>query len=237
MTIAIVLGSWIGNLFFTLLKDAFSFTNVTQSLAQQFVVTIVSVICIRAIAWLRDWKPDAKKEIALWVICCPFVLFLLLLVSSVVRTNTNEPDIKVNFDYALVGKDVLHEDKSVILVALRIANSGSPSTAWNWTLNVRLLSGQTIESKTDLPPIVPRLHPSNGKPDQEVLPSQYLPLVMLETPLLTGGAKVGWVNFYFPKELLTELQRPGVRMTLSFEDIKHKRIEATLLSPTTVTEY
>jgi hypothetical protein len=107
--------------------------------------------------------------------------------------------------------------------AIKVVNSGLPSIAWRWHAKVQLVSGQIFEADAaENPQSLVSLSQKKDQPELRFEPGNYLPSILLESPLATGSAKMGWVMFRFNNLKPEELNRIGNKMELTFQDSEER---------------
>lgn len=97
-----------------------------------------------------------------------------------------------------------------ILYQLKVVNSGSPSIAWKWRLEITFTTGQVIKiDATENPSGEVLINPNTKEQSGKLDNSNYLPNALLENPLPTGAGRRGWIIFPVNSATQDDLQRIG----------------------------
>lgn len=220
---------------------SWAFQSAAWDVLKFLLIPVVATIMTRVGFWIfgRENMPR-KKEAAFWITgVIGGTILLLLIYSALVQGNsgTIKPDIHCTIVAANCGvapykQPFETESKNITSVILwaRIVNNGSPSSAWKWRLKTQLISGPPIYSDTMEAPVL--YFPSRPGAQPITLDSgQYLVWQLMDNPLPRGASKTGWIAFTFDESLFDEFKRPGVKLTLEFEDIEGKTISAQITPP------
>lgn len=131
-----------------------------------------------------------------------------------------------DFDCELLSDPVLGTDAAdgttaTVFYQMSILNRGEPSIIRKWQCTVDIGGGLSSTEKAVFLPSTLWMPDSSGKLVQAPS-SAYLPSILSEARLDRYNQKVGWAFFRFPKLTLGDF-KPGVKITLQFEDATGKK--------------
>jgi hypothetical protein len=218
------------------------FQSAAWDILKFLSIPVVVTVMTRIGFWIfgRENVPR-KKEVAFWFTgIIGGTILLLLIYSALARGNSssNRPEMRCTLLQADCGvapykQPFESQAKNVISVILwaRIVNNGSPSSAWKWRLKAQLVSGPPVDSDTLETPVLYFPAPRSGQQPVTLDSGQYLMWQLMDNPLPKGASKTGWIGFTFDESLFDEFKRPGVKLSLEFEDIEGKTISAQFMPP------
>ena len=208
-----------------------------QNILWEIVMAAVATMMFRIGTWIRGKSISARKEIAFWVTGILGGTILLVVANrgfvNPLREGQNQnagrPDLHCEIISSAIADsniislfDQTTNPVTVVYFRASVVNNGMPSIAWKWRLKAQLVSGIPVESWFTYPvdPGQPGIvgSSSHGRAPFVIPPDQFLVPMLLQNPLPYGSAKIGWLVFPFKPSLRSELERPGVRLTLEFED-------------------
>lgn len=205
------------------LKEVFGFESLAKDGIKWLVYTLLAAIVLRIWRKVQGWNPDVKQERAFWILVIPMMFGLVALTSGLRgKTIGSDPDLRGKIHNFMIGKAGVITNTPLytsITFAVGIVNNGAPSVAVNWRCEAILLSGHKLYSEAypgKSTATIVASAPDNR--NVEMPNDRYLPNAVGETPIESGAAKQGWVSFGFPKTNFDELNRPGVRYGVTFDD-------------------
>jgi hypothetical protein len=148
--------------------------------------------------------------------------------------SKDAPNLQCYIFQPALGRDT-NSDSTIVILQLRIINTGAPSIAWNWHLKIEMPNGQAAESYAPFSPYQPLSRTINsdvGRPAINFDADKYIPNALADNPLGNGAAKTGWIVFSFPHSSQEDLNRSGNKLILDFNDRDGKKVISDIvLSP------
>ncbi len=106
-----------------------------------------------------------------------------------------------------------------IIVGVNVGNSGPPTIAKNWTVNLTFKSGQRLECAMMMLPVVMQIEDSRGKwlkyYAEDALYNKTYPV-----PIPSGGEESGFLLCAVPERFTGQVTTKGTVATISFADIR-----------------
>ncbi len=205
---------------------------IIKAIGENYISVVITMIFTPFALYLWKWLNGAEAEVKQHRI--KFILgsailggclmaFVIGSTSEMKKVNSNSPDMKCEIGMLAVSpiSGPGGETNTGVIVFGRISNAGIASTAWNWKMKVKLISGIEIQSGQMMSQVNSR---NNLTPFDKFLPS-----MLAENGLGDGSARLGWIEFIFAPSLLSEMNRPGVEYTLEFEDASGKLISTSAI--------
>lgn len=215
-----------------------------QNLVWEFCIAALFIALGRVFRATTGQPMTAKQELIFWAAGIVFLTAVLAIVNvrfvAPLRQAKHIPNFKCEITDVIVGirgspgmpnvSDQTQRTQSLptgVTLLVTIVNSGAPSIAWKWKLKIKLASGHVREAVALTGPSNATLVSEVGNKPITLTTDRYLPNRLLESPVSTGSAKVGWVSFQFDNITHDEIKRIGTEFVVEFQDSEGRTTTAT----------
>lgn len=154
--------------------------------------------------WLKQSSVDTTNHLAL-------------------KLPQNMPQLKLRFrgDQGPIGIGAVSETSGAIVAKVELVNTGSPSTARDWTMMVRTSQGKELRLGLLASAATgdTTLKTSDGRVIEILAQKDFIPEKTATQLIPTGGAQVGFVAFEFPLSERKQIEQLGSTFTVSVTDV------------------
>jgi hypothetical protein len=194
-----------------------------------FLVNVIFSLLISLLGKfvLNVFGVSPTRKSLYWIAVPAFVLVVMLLAEA---ASMDHPTLRGKIDMVYnidLGTHVADTNTTLVVIAATIFNTGSPSTVYDWRLDMvssqhSYKSSQTLPLVSDLliPPVEHRI-------GIKVFASESMTSKTAELPIPHGGTIKGVIIFRLDDTPGEELDRQEAKITLRFRDVTGKTYSTT----------
>jgi hypothetical protein len=179
---------------------------------------IFGILVVGLWRWTKTMPPGRKQTIATWAVVALALFLVVNLLAGIANSRQSGPLLKPHAGH--ISRGTNEDGAMVVICEMEVINSGSPSVARDWSMEVLIPNEKPIRAAmiVRFPPDKWVTKTLRGA-ERVFLRPNWLPDKAGTTPIATGGSVSGYVVFVIPNAALNYLDSAGTVYRVAFRDV------------------